>query len=285
MRGTKENVVPLSLGSLPANAAASPMFNAFVTREEQCISDTFPVWEKQYDKAAIGFVLSGHFDYSAQGGSVTGVPGTVLFGNLGEHFSVQHLDRLGNRRIVVWYEPAYMEEIAAAWNLDEPRFHVMTLPPGRPSLNLFLQMSALTSGRLDSEDAASALAAMALRINREPRITQAISNRDRQRILQAVGYIERYFDQPCSVAELAGICGLGRYRFMRLFKAVTGQSANQYVINTRLRAAAERITETNTPVSAIAFDVGFNDISHFNTCFRTTFELTPRQMRKSARLA
>lgn len=259
---------------------AANRFDAYFTREEQCISDTRSIWDKQYDMAAIGFVLWGWFDYQAQSGRVTAVPGTVLFGNIGEQFSVRHLDSLGNRRLVVWYGRAFLEEIAEAHDVDQARFQTVALPPGKAASGLFTLMQTLAWN--DGEDTACALAASALALKDEHRSAPMISTKDRRRILSVVGHVEEAFSRPCTVADLAGVSGLGRYRFMRLFKAVTGQSVNQYVIVTRLRAAAARITQTKTPVAEIALDVGFNDLSHFNTCFRSMFNCTPRQMRKQA---
>jgi transcriptional regulator GlxA family with amidase domain len=157
------------------------------------------------------------------------------------------------------------------------------LPPGKAALAFFAKMKALAQGCNDPEETAYALAAAALTINNDGKVYKTISNRSRERILSAVSYIECTFEEPCTVDVLANISSLSRYHFMRLFKVVTGQSVNQYVINTRLRAAVARIAETKAPLSEIALDVGFNEISHFNTCFRRMFDCTPRQMRKLVR--
>ncbi len=253
---------------------------SFFTREESCRSETLPIWNKQYDRAAIGFVLSGWFDYRAEGGAVTAVPGTVLFGNIDEYFSVHHLDAVGNRRLVIWYDRDLLEEIAAAHAIDRARFPLAALPPGRMASGLFALMQPLAR-RDDAEEAASALAASALTIARQPEMP-VVSRRDRRRILAVVAHIEETYCEDCSIAGLAVLAGFSRYHFMRLFKAVTGQSVNQYVIATRLRAAAARIARSTAPISEIALDVGFNDLSHFNTSFRTAFACTPRQMRNLA---
>jgi AraC-like DNA-binding protein len=64
-----------------------------------------------------------------------------------------------------------------------------------------------------------------------------------------------------------------------VFSAIVGESPNQYLINTRVRAAADRLTGTTAPIAQIAFDVGFNDISHFYSRFRDAFGCAPRQWR------
>lgn len=262
-----------------------PAFEDFFTRVERTSNALQPVREKQYDRAGIGAVISGGFDYRGQTGAANGVPGTVFFGNLGEHFSVEYLDSEYTNRLVVWFRNEFLENVAEAYDLKDSRFRVVAIPPGKSALGLLAKMKALARGSHDSEDVACALVAAALTVCDDPQRSKAISNRDRQRIFSVVRFIGSAFGESCSVETLASVSGLSRYHFMRLFKAVTGQSANQYVINTRLRAAVARITETKAPISEIALDVGFNDISHFNTCFRAMFDCTPRQMRKLVRAA
>ncbi|MGH6952071.1 MAG: helix-turn-helix transcriptional regulator, partial [Vitreimonas sp.] len=95
----------------------------------------------------------------------------------------------------------------------------------------------------------------------------------------AVQHIAAHFDEPCTLEHLAALAGLSRFHFVRVFSAAIGQSPTQYLINTRLRAAAERLREEQTPIVQVAFDVGFNDLSHFYACFRDAFGRTPRQWR------
>lgn len=75
------------------------------------------------------------------------------------------------------------------------------------------------------------------------------------------------------------MAGLSRFHFLRLFRAATGVSPHQHIIALRLRAAADRLRSTAEPVTLIALDVGFNDLSHFNLLFRRSFGVAPRQWR------
>jgi hypothetical protein len=59
----------------------------YTVTEEVCIPPLRKtVREKQYARPALGVVLSGCFEYRAESDSATAVPGTVIFGNLNEHF-------------------------------------------------------------------------------------------------------------------------------------------------------------------------------------------------------
>jgi AraC-like DNA-binding protein len=75
---------------------------------------------------------------------------------------------------------------------------------------------------------------------------------------------------------------LSPYHFLRSFKAVTGVTPHQWLLRARLRAAAEKLAATKTPVTEIALDVGFEDLSNFTRTFRAEFGASPREFRRAA---
>ena len=74
-----------------------------------------------------------------------------------------------------------------------------------------------------------------------------------------------------TVAGLARMAKLSPYHFLRSFKAVTGVTPHQWLLRSRLRAAAEKLAATKTPVTDIALDVGFDDLSNFTRTFRAGY--------------
>jgi AraC-like DNA-binding protein len=265
-----------------AEHAPHAMPTRFELREESCSYDPGELARRRYGRAAIGVVLSGWFEYKTEAQSVVLVPGATVFGNEGERFTCRHRDTIGNRRLVVRFDQAFLGDVANDCGLDDAQFHATALPPGKPSSGMFGWMKRLASPGLDHEEAAYALAALALRSERSGRPHVALSSRDRQRILSTIRHIEASYAEPCSLDQLAQSVNLSRYHFLRTFMAVTGQSPNQYVINTRLRVAADLLLTTAEPVSEIAFKVGFNDLSHFHARFRSVFGCSPRRFRADA---
>jgi AraC-like DNA-binding protein len=60
----------------------------------------------------------------------------------------------------------------------------------------------------------------------------------------------------------------------------------QYVMEQRLTLAYKalrRRASSHVPISTIALDCGFSDISHFNRVFRRRFGCTPSDARNAAR--
>ena len=257
--------------------APSPVYRIY---EEQCLADpAAPVSGSQYGEAAIGYAVAGSCDYRAQNGAIVVVPGTVVFGNEGEQFEVDHRECASNRRLVLRFSKPFLRAIAEARENECARFKLVGLPPGANALKLFAQLRVAVRGGEEGEEAAINLAEAALATGEERHRAPNISGPNRRRILSAVRYVENAYSNPCTIDTLAAISGLSRYHFIRMFKCVTGQSPSCYVIQTRLRAAATRLAETKASVSEIALDVGFNDISHFGAQFRAAFGCTPRQMR------
>ena len=267
--------------ALTARTTAPPRYEA---GEEGCVGNPLrPEREKYYHLPALGYVLSGWFDYRAQTGSATAVPGMLIFGNAGEHFHCRHNDTLGNRRLVAVFNNTFLEEIAEACGLDNARFRTVATPPGKAAAASFGRMRRLALKGPGHDEAAYMLAAGALQIDRPGSRTARVPPRNQRRILSAVRHIETAYEQPCELKTLASLIGLSPYYFLRLFKRVTGQSPNQYVICTRLRRAADRLLVTKAPIATVAFDVGFKDISHFNACFRVVFGCSPRQWRSGSK--
>jgi AraC-like DNA-binding protein len=70
----------------------------------------------------------------------------------------------------------------------------------------------------------------------------------------------------------------------RIF-AESGSTFTQYVTEQRLAAAykALRHISNDLPISTIAYDCGFANVSHFNRLFRQRFGCTPSDVRVAAR--
>jgi AraC family transcriptional regulator len=245
---------------------------------DRCAADpAAPPKDWVYAAPAIGFVLSGWFDYCVEGRSVFAAPGAVVLGNAGEHFQVRHHDPAGNRRAFAILPHGLLEDVANAEQLDAARFPSIAIPPSPSTTRMLGWLRAIERHASEAEEAAYALVRAALRA--PERQKKHVSTNSRARVQAAARYIDEHFAEPCALSTVSQAVGLSRYELIRAFSAVMGQSPNQYLINTRIRAAAERLEASNAPIADIAFGVGFNDISYFYHCFRTAFGCTPLQWR------
>ena len=95
-------------------------------------------------------------------------------------------------------------------------------------------------------------------------------------------YMAAHASAPHTVAGLARMAKLSPYHFLRSFRAVTGVTPHQWLLRARLRDAAEKLAATNAPVTDIALDVGFDDLSNFTRTCRAEFGASPRHYRAAA---
>lgn len=85
------------------------------------------------------------------------------------------------------------------------------------------------------------------------------------------------FDLACVAAKFAVT---PRY-VQKLFQR-TGTTFSRYVLEQRLETARLMILrQANRPISAIAYETGFGDLSYFNRAFRQRFATTPSALRSS----
>ena len=111
------------------------------------------------------------------------------------------------------------------------------------------------------------------------------SPRDARRVGKALRRIEAAADQPLALQDLARETATSPYHFLRTFRQVVGMTPHQFVLHTRLTRAAVRLRTTDEPISAIAFDAGFGDLSTFNRRFRRLMSCSPGAYRSARRRA
>jgi AraC-like DNA-binding protein len=92
-----------------------------------------------------------------------------------------------------------------------------------------------------------------------------------------------YTNHDLRIADLAATLKVPEYQLRRTINRSLGhQNFNQFINRYRVEEAARRlVNEPRAPVLTIALDVGFRSISSFNTAFRTHYEKTPTDYRKS----
>jgi len=239
-----------------------------------------PAFEERHGSACIALVTAGTFNYRSRHGAAVLVPGALLLGNHGDCFECGHEHSTGDRCLAFHFEPAWLEAaVAALPGARRAGFAAPCLPPLAALTGL---LAAVEATRDDADTAAFeelavrlAGAVVATTSASPARARQAPSARDVRRVAEALRRIEDDASERLSLAELAADAATSPYHFLRVFRALVGMTPHQYVLHTRLHRAAVRLRRTDEPISAIAFDVGFNDLSTFNHRFRRLIGVSP----------
>lgn len=95
--------------------------------------------------------------------------------------------------------------------------------------------------------------------------------------------IEAKLSEPLRMTELAAQSGLAIPRFKVWFKEQTGVPPGEYVLRMRVEEARRRLTETNTSITTLSYDLGFSSSQYFATVVKRYTGRTPRQLRAARR--
>lgn len=106
--------------------------------------------------------------------------------------------------------------------------------------------------------------------------TFALTNQQLKRVRE---YCEANLSSKISLNNLAELCGLTRFQFIRRFQKQTGLAPHAWLMRLRLERACTQLAKSNAMITDIAADVGFYDQSHFNRAFKQAFGVAPSNYR------
>jgi AraC family transcriptional regulator len=149
------------------------------------------------------------------------------------------------------------------------------------SLILELNEDRLGS-RLFVDSLTTALAVHLLRhySTRQQALRQVVGGLPRQKLRQAIAYIDANLATDLTISEIAEELDLSEYYFSRLFKQAMGISPYRYVIETRIATAQSLLKNTTLSIAEISTRVGFGKPDRLTARFRNLTGTTPSNYRK-----
>jgi AraC-like DNA-binding protein len=81
--------------------------------------------------------------------------------------------------------------------------------------------------------------------------------------------------------RIARECGLGLRTLRRRFRELGGTSLHRFVVQQRLTHARGLLSDTETPIKAVAQELGYDDVFFFTKQFKKHWGVTPGQFRRS----
>jgi AraC-like DNA-binding protein len=145
------------------------------------------------------------------------------------------------------------------------------------------QASARGKSDVALDEIGHTLAARVSAVGGPPRPRQSPGARDRRRAIEAATFLAEHAHEVIDLERAAGLVGLRAFHFLRTFSSVLGVTPHQYLVRARLRNAARRLASDDSPVTEIAYDVGFGDLSGFVRTFGRAAGMSPGAFRRAAR--
>jgi len=104
-----------------------------------------------------------------------------------------------------------------------------------------------------------------------------------RRLLRARDRMDAASHEEWPVSRLAEISGVSEAHFSRCFKDAFGVPPHRYLLTRRIERAKALLRDTDLPITAIAFETGWNSLGTFGRVFRDVTGESPSALRDRER--
>jgi len=237
---------------------------------------------EQHRRHSISYVRKGSFGCHSRGRRFELVAGSVLIGHPGDEYLCSHDHCCGDECLSFFLAPELVEAIG-----DRTEIWQVGSAPPLPELMVFGELAqASADGRSDAglDEIGQYFASRFVEVvsGRAPKPVAATA-RDRRRAVETALWIDAHSSREIDLEQAARQADTSPFHFLRLFASVLGVTPHQYLVRSRLRHAARLLADEDRPVTDIAYDVGFGDLSNFVRTFHRAAGVSPLKFRQASR--
>ncbi len=237
---------------------------------------------EQFHCHSVSYVRKGSFGCRSRGRAFELVAGSILVGHPGDEYVCSHDHVCGDECLSFFLGPELVEAIG-----DRAEVWRVGAAPPLPELMVLGELAqAAADGRSDIglDEVGQLFASRFVEVvsgrSREPAPAKA---RDRRRAVETALWIDANSHQEIDLEGAAGQVGISPFHFLRLFTNVLGVTPHQYLVRSRLRHAARLLADDGLPITDVAYEVGFGDLSNFVRTFPRAAGVSPRRFREASR--
>ncbi|AYV66154.1 AraC family transcriptional regulator [Niallia circulans] len=112
-----------------------------------------------------------------------------------------------------------------------------------------------------------------------PDLSETIYDPNKDLVERVKELISNNYSKSFETKKIAPMLGVSNNHLVRLFKQYYGKTISEYLIELRLKEATRLLTRTDTEITKVAFEAGFQSMSNFYKIFKTRTGLTPKEYR------
>jgi AraC-like DNA-binding protein len=105
------------------------------------------------------------------------------------------------------------------------------------------------------------------------------------RLCHARDLLRDWEDEPLSVSAVARVSGLSRFHFIRLFKAMFGETPQRYRSRAQIEKAKHLLILTDFSITNVCMSIGFSSVGSFSTLFLRRIGMSPSEFQRRYRPA
>lgn len=105
------------------------------------------------------------------------------------------------------------------------------------------------------------------------------SNYD-SRLKKIIYFLNNNCEKDLTLEEIANKFNLSKYYLSHFFKEKTGYTVFEYINRKRIKNSQKFLEESQEKITDIAYEVGFNNLSHFERTFKSLMGVTPSEFRE-----
>jgi len=99
-------------------------------------------------------------------------------------------------------------------------------------------------------------------------------------ITRAKEFINEHQADELSLISVANAANISTFYFCKMFKKATGLHFTEYLSRVRIEKAKNLLLNPNARITEIAYEVGFQSITHFNRVFKRVTGQSPSALRE-----
>lgn len=224
------------------------------------------------------YVESGEFEVQFEGKMQILLSGGFVIYRPGERQSYRQLSG-----VCYWvhFSGKAVEELLFEAGLGEKRIHIGTGNESTVSHVLErMGFHGATRSSLRELSLSCDLAYLVCEIGKM--LSSDESSRGDRRLREVIVDMNKNYREKPDLDKYSRLSGLSRGRFMHVFKNSLGVSPYSYILDLRLKRAAELLVLRELTVSEIAFEVGFSDPLYFSRLFKKKYGVSPSYFRNKS---